>query len=79
MKKARSRQSPDEMLPEYDFAGGVRGKHAKRFPADSVLVLLDADVARLFPDTMSVNDALRALGRILRASPRRAKRRGSAR
>lgn len=78
MKKARSKQSPEEMLPEYDFSGGVRGKYAKRFPEDSVLVLLDADVAPMFPDAKSVNDALRAVGLIIRARLRRTTRRRSA-
>lgn len=33
MKRAtdRSRQSGAEMLPEYDFSGGVRGKHASEY------------------------------------------------
>ena len=34
MKKVRAEQSqeqPDKMRPEYDFSGGVRGKHAQAY------------------------------------------------
>lgn len=64
MKKARSRRSPDELRPEYDFAsmaGGVRGKYARRFRAGTNLVLLDPEVAAAFPDAAAVNEALRAV------------------
>lgn len=79
MKKAASKRSSDGMRPEYDFSSGIRGKYAGRFSEDSVLVLLDPDVARLFPDAKSVNEALRALGLILRAALRRATRRRASR
>jgi uncharacterized DUF497 family protein len=49
----------DPMLDEYDFSGGVRGRYAGRFSADSTLVVLDSDVAAAFPDAESVNEALR--------------------
>ena len=45
MKKERPSQAPEEMLPEYNFAGGVRGKYAGRFAKDTVMVVLDPDVA----------------------------------
>jgi len=51
----------DEMRPEYDFSNAIRGKYAKRFPPDAVMVLLAPDVAAAFPDSDSVNDALRLL------------------
>jgi hypothetical protein len=53
----------DGMLPEYDFAHAVRGKYAKRFPADAVMVVLAPDVAEVFPDSDSVNEALRVLAK----------------
>lgn len=49
----------DEILPEYSLRGGVRGKYAARYAAGTNVVLLDADVAELFPDSESVNQALR--------------------
>ena len=51
MKKPESR-------PEYDFRGGVRGRHA-RAAASGNLRSLDPDLAERFPDSASVNEALR--------------------
>lgn len=51
----------DEILPEYSLAGGVRGKYAERYGHEATAVLLDPDVAAVFPDGDSVNRALRAL------------------
>jgi len=51
----------DEMRPEYDFSGGVRGKYAQRYRQGTNIVVLDPEVAAVFPDSTSVNDALRAL------------------
>jgi hypothetical protein len=56
----------DEPLPEYDFRGGVRGKYAARYAEGSNVVVLDPDVAAVFPDAASVNEALRALAGIIR-------------
>jgi hypothetical protein len=66
MRRVRVKPEPDDMLPEYDFSGGVRGKYASRFAKDTVMVVLDPDVAEVFPNPSSVNNALRALGRIIR-------------
>jgi len=65
-QSSESRGDPDEMRPEYDFRGGVRGKYVERFAGGSNVVLLDPDVAEMFPDPESVNRALRALGGIIR-------------
>ncbi len=62
MKKAKG--SEPDMRPEYDFRGGVRGKYAKRFSEGSNVIVLDPDVASIFPDSKSVNDALRAIAKI---------------
>jgi hypothetical protein len=54
----------DELLPEYDFSvmtGGVRGKYVERYRAGTNVVLLDRDVAKAFPTSTSVNEALRWL------------------
>ena len=56
-----STANPDDMRPEYDFSGGVRGKHYKQYQAGTNVVFLDADVARAFRDSESVNRALRLL------------------
>lgn len=55
------RRKVDEIRPEYDFSVGVRGKHHAAYAAGTNVVLLDADVAKTFPDSSSVNRALRLL------------------
>jgi hypothetical protein len=59
-------QRDPEMLDEYDFSGGVRGKYAARFARGSSVVVLDPDVAQVFSDSESVNQALRTLAGIIR-------------
>jgi hypothetical protein len=52
------------MRREYDFAsmsGGVRGKYAGHLKAGGNLIVLDEDVAKAFPTSAAVNEALRAL------------------
>ena len=51
----------DEMLPEYDLAGGVRGKYVERYRQGTNVVFLDPDVAEKVPTSESVNEALRRL------------------
>lgn len=68
MKKAtkcKTRRKP-EMLAEYDFSKGVRGKYAKRYAAGSNIVVLSPDVAKVFPDSESVNEALRVFVKVVR-------------
>jgi hypothetical protein len=55
------REGRDSMRAEYDFSKGVRGVTARRFAIGSNIVVLDPDVAAHFPDSASVNRALRAL------------------
>jgi len=60
-KKPRSKRPAAQMRPEYDFSGGVRGKYVDRYRSGTNVVLLEPDLAQAFPDSKSVNDALRAL------------------
>ena len=69
--KPESDRDP-EMLAEYDFSAGVRGKYANRYARGSIVVVLDPDVAEVFPDAASVNQALRALADIIRQQSKRA-------
>ena len=48
------------MKDEYDFSHGQRGRYAARFAEGSNIVVLDPDVAALFPTAAEVNRALRA-------------------
>lgn len=50
-----------EMLDEYDFSQGVIGKYAKQYAQGTNIVVLDPDVARVFPDSAAVNQALRQI------------------
>ena len=63
-------REPD-MRAEYDFRGGVRGKYAARYAEGTNVVLLDLDVAELFPISRTVNEALRALVAIYNRRSRR--------
>ena len=66
MKKAKTSRISNEPAAEYDFAGGVRGKYAVRYRAGTNVVVLEPDVAALFPDAKLVNEALRGVGRLIR-------------
>lgn len=54
-----------DMLDEYDFSKGVRGKYAKAYHEGVNIVKIDDDVTKIFPDSKSVNEALRTLMRLL--------------
>lgn len=66
MKKEDKSPEDTEMLGEYDFSQGVRGKYAQRYAEGSNVVVLSPDVAGAFPDSASVNRALRSLIAIAR-------------
>jgi hypothetical protein len=64
MKKESAKTVDDELRREYELSrlrGGVRGKYYKRAAAGTNLVLIEPDLANLFPDSQSVNRALRLL------------------
>lgn len=65
MKKTKANQmvedDSDEMRAEYDFSGGVRGKYYQQVSKGTNVVLLEEDVSQAFPDSASVNQALRLL------------------
>jgi len=47
------------MRDHYDFSNGVRGKYTDRYKEGTNVVLLDPDVAKEFPNSAAVNEALR--------------------
>jgi hypothetical protein len=49
------------MRAEYDFSGGVRGKYVERYRRGTNVILLEPELTKAFPDSKSVNDALRSL------------------
>ena len=58
----------DDLRPEYDFSGAIRGKHHQAYKAGTNVVLLDPDVAKVFKDSAQVNHALRMLVQLARES-----------
>lgn len=64
MKKSSLVKDSFEMKAEYDFSKGIRGKYAKAFASGTNIVVLDPDVAAVFPDSKAVNEALRVIVRV---------------
>ena len=71
MKKSKAKTRDKDLRAEYDFSRGVRGKYAGRFKQGTNLVKLEPDVAAVFPDSASVNRALRSLAKRTGSSARR--------
>jgi hypothetical protein len=64
MKKKSTKSVDDDLRGEYDLSllkNGVRGKYYQQATAGTNLVLIDPELATLFPDSESVNRALRLL------------------
>ena len=64
--KKKARDKNNEMLQEYDFSKGIRGKYARRYARGSNVVVLEPDVAKVFPNAEVVNSSLRSLADIIR-------------
>lgn len=78
MKKASAKGFENDLRPEYDLArlkGGVRGKYYRQAMAGTNLVLIERELAEVFPDTESVNRALRLLVNAAEAAARPSRRR----
>ncbi len=75
--KTRSEKNHDELRPEYefDYSKAVRGKYYKRLLAERAnVVVLEPDVANVFHDSATVNEALRSLLNLTRSTQRLTKR-----
>lgn len=72
-KKASKKNSASEMLPEYDFSKGVRGKHARDYAKGTNIVLLEPDVASEFRTSDEVNETLRAVSKLIQRRRKGAK------
>ena len=66
MNQNQINSGDEEMLDEYDFSNGIRGKYVNRFKGGSNVIILDPDVAEIFNDSESVNNALRTIAHIIR-------------
>ena len=72
MKNPRRASAREGMRPEYDFSKGVRGKYAKKYAQGSNIIVLDPELAALFPDSRSVNEALRVIARLAKRQSKKA-------
>lgn len=68
----KAKHESDELRPEYDFSGGIRGKYAARVARGTNVVVLDRDVADVFKTSKAVNAALRS--QLKRKPARKARR-----
>ena len=50
MKKQVEIERDSDMLDDYDFSQGVRGKYVQRFAQGSNVVVLSPDLVEMFPD-----------------------------
>lgn len=57
----KDKNKDKNILHEYDFSLGIRGKYAKRYAKGSNIIILSPDVSAVFKDSISVNKALRSL------------------
>jgi len=76
MRKTKQ-PAADDLRPEYkrsDFGTLVRGKYVQRLQTSSNVVVLDPEVADLFPNAAAVNSALRSLAEIARRAGSRRSR-----
>lgn len=60
-----------DMLGEYDFSQGVRGKYAERYAEGVNVVFIDPDLVTFFPDQASVNEALRSFAAVIKRREKR--------
>jgi len=66
IRMAKVTKNIDDMRSEYDFSHAERGKYADRMRSGSNVVVIDPELADLFPDSESVNEALRAVADMAR-------------
>ena len=66
MSQAHKANPDKRMRAEYDLRGGVRGKYYERYRQGTNIVVLEPDIAAVFPDSAAVNQALRLLIRVAR-------------
>ena len=66
MSQANKTRADKQMRAEYDIRGGARGKDYERYRQGTNVVVLEPDIAAVFPDSESVNQALRLLIRVAR-------------
>ena len=61
MKKSSDKSARKPIRDEYGFSQGERGKYAPRNAQGTNVVVLEADVAKVFSNSKSVNVSLRKI------------------
>lgn len=78
MKKNSTEEKTDDLRPEYNLEellqGGVQGKYAQRYKQGANIIVLDGDVAQVFPTDEAVNEALRLVIKLTKLSKPEAQR-----
>jgi len=60
-----------DMLKEYDFSNGIKGKYADSYAEGTNVVMIEPDIAAYFPDHKSVNESLRLLVSFIKSQKKR--------
>jgi hypothetical protein len=71
MKKKSRKSEERSMKSDYDLSRAIRGKYARRYAKGANLVLLEPDVAKVFPTSKVVNSSLRKIIRQRSLEPAR--------
>jgi uncharacterized DUF497 family protein len=71
MKKKSRRSEERSMKSTYDFSQAIRGKYARRYTQGANVVILEPDVAKVFPTSKAVNSSLRKIIRQQALEPAR--------
>jgi hypothetical protein len=71
MKKKSPKSEERAMKSDYDFSQAVRGKYARRYAQGTNVVILEPDVAKVFPTSKAVNSSLRKIMRQRALEPAR--------
>ncbi len=71
MKRRNDATEPDPLDREIDFTGARRNPYAREYYKSRNVRVLAPDLVDVFPDSESVNEALRTLVRVTAAMPRK--------
>ena len=66
MSQVNKEKVGEQMRADYDIRGGVRGKYYERYQQGTNIVVLEPDVAEVFPNAEAVNEALRFLIKVVK-------------
>jgi hypothetical protein len=62
----KTMKNDPDMLENYDFSNGIRGKYASKYKEGTNIVVLDPELIEYFPDSASVNEVLKSLAELMK-------------